>query len=522
MDMPTQLIAQSYDSVPYDSKPFAQTHPSRLSARATLFGLSPPDVATARVLELGCASGGNLIPMAAALPDATFVGVDLSGAQIAAGHARIAGLGLTNIELRQQSIADIGAEHGTFDYIVCHGVYSWVPAPVRDAILRVAHDNLSDNGVAYISYNVFPGWRLRGTLRDAMLYHIGGESDPARKIKLAREVLTQLSEITDAAAAYGQMFRNEARGLAGLSDDYIYHEFLELNNEPCYVTDFLTSARKAGLELLTEASINITIAESFGPETGKILRDLSGNQLDRMEQYIDFVTGRTFRQTLLVRNSQASRIQRQLSPQRLDELSIMANLAPPPAGSDAPWVLRDPAGRTLTTSQNLVRDALSHLGANFPRPMTLQQLMVHAAGSSSSPTADADMDLLRDAVFKMVLIGMAEISSHLDRVAEVATSDTPTATLLSRADAAAARSWTTNPQHEIVPLSVVASALLPSLDGHHDRHALERKLAVYVGDGRILLQRDGQRLTEAEELDGAIADHVTSALAQLSKAGLLA
>jgi cyclopropane fatty-acyl-phospholipid synthase-like methyltransferase len=155
--------AASYDDLPYVSHPFPQTHPARLGAVARIFKLTAPDLSRARVLELGCAAGGNLIPLAARHPDAYFLGVDLSQRQIEEGQQRVAALGLSNINLRRQSLTDLWSKDGGFDYIICHGVYSWVPEQVRDAILRIARENLAPNGVAFISYNVQPGWRLRQT-----------------------------------------------------------------------------------------------------------------------------------------------------------------------------------------------------------------------------------------------------------------------------------------------------------------------------------------------------------------------
>ena len=106
--------------------------------------------------------------------------------------------------------------------------------------------------------------------------------------------------------------------MAAYEDHYIAHEFLELNNEPCYVRDFIKAARDNGLEFLAEANLYGTIAETFGATAGKMLRDLSGNQLDRLEQYADFLTGRTFRQSLLVRCEQSQTLDRMLGTCRIN------------------------------------------------------------------------------------------------------------------------------------------------------------------------------------------------------------
>src|SRR5688572_1671182 len=97
-----------YDLVPYESRPFQQTHPRHLATIAALLGMQPPSIERCRVLELGCAAGGNLIPMALGLPEGDFVGVDTSARQIGVGAQTINVLALTNIALRHASILDIG------------------------------------------------------------------------------------------------------------------------------------------------------------------------------------------------------------------------------------------------------------------------------------------------------------------------------------------------------------------------------------------------------------------------------
>ena len=196
--------------MPYESLPFAQTHPSRLATVATLFGLRPPRVERCRVLELGCASGGNLVPLAEALPDSWFVGVDLSAKrQIADGELHvIRKTGLSNVSLRHASITDIDDTYGHFDYVLCHGVFSWVPKDVQDRILDVCANHLTPNGIAYISYNTYPGWHMRGVIRDMMRYHAFRFDAPDQRIGQARAILDFLAQsVRQDAGAYNVLLR---------------------------------------------------------------------------------------------------------------------------------------------------------------------------------------------------------------------------------------------------------------------------------------------------------------------------
>lgn len=510
----SDAIARAYDEMPYESRPFPQSHPAKSAAIARLFGLTPPDLTTARILELGCAAGGNLIPLAAAYPDATCVGFDLSAVQVAEGQQRITALGLHNVTLRQRSIADVSPADGSFDFIICHGVYSWVPASVRAAILRVARENLSPNGVVYISYNVFPGWRLRTALRDAMLFHAEGLSDRAQQVHACRAFLKSLADATDANGPYGQVMRREAAMMASYQDYYIAHEFLELYNEPCYVRDFIKAARDNGLEFLAEANLFGTIAETFGESAGKLLRELSGNQLDRLEQYADFLTGRTFRQSLLVRSEQCQSLDRTLTPARLEGLHVSLPPLSPPEMTGETHVLRDLPGRSLSTTDVRVRDCLAALAQRYPETSTAKAL-AHKACPGDAQFAQ----VLQDALFKMVLIGMAEITMAPVET-RVASPEAPTALPLARLDASCRRTWTTNVRHEAVPLDVMQLAVLPLLDGTNDIQALHRSVETYVSQGSIRFESNGVALA-GHDIEVAIKEHVTNTIARLAKSGLL-
>jgi len=53
------------------------------------------------------------------------------------GQKRIDALVLKNISLHHLDILDVGDQFGGFDYIIAHGVYSWVPTHVRQKILAI-------------------------------------------------------------------------------------------------------------------------------------------------------------------------------------------------------------------------------------------------------------------------------------------------------------------------------------------------------------------------------------------------
>lgn len=179
----------SYDDVPYSSYPYRQSHPERLATIATLFGMQPPPLERCRVLELGCSMGGNLIPVAERFPESAFLGIDASSRQIAEGQAALRALELKNITLAHRSIMDVSAEDGAFDYVLCHGVYSWVPEEVQQKILAICRQNLSPNGVAYVSYNTYRCWHMRGMIRDMMLYRTRECGKPGERVRQARALL---------------------------------------------------------------------------------------------------------------------------------------------------------------------------------------------------------------------------------------------------------------------------------------------------------------------------------------------
>src|SRR5262249_19395751 len=185
-------IGTSYDEIPYEGFTRFETHPDHLAALATLFGFSPPEVDNCRVLEIGCARGDNLIPMAVSLPGARLVGIDVSRRQIEHGRAAIAEMGLAGVELLEQSLTPVDAELGSFHYIIAHGVYAWVNPSVQERLLGLIAERLTPDGLAYVSYNTYPGWHMGSVVRDMMLYHARNVAERKEKLRQSRSFLQSL------------------------------------------------------------------------------------------------------------------------------------------------------------------------------------------------------------------------------------------------------------------------------------------------------------------------------------------
>jgi SAM-dependent methyltransferase len=329
--MPTALqeaIARtraSYDATPYASAPLVRQQPARMAAAALWCGVTAPPAATARVLEIGCASGGHIIPLAAAWPKAQFVGVDLSPAQIEAGRARVARLGLANIALRALSLDEIGPGDGAFDFIICHGVFSWIAEPLREALLRVVAERLAPEGVASISFNVLPGWRLFQIARDSMILHVRLQSDPADRSRHARELFGLLSAESSDRMSYGRFWRDEARRLTAGGAAYIEHEIFEHDNAPLAFSDFCAALDRHGLAYLSECNVSANYEDSIAAAGATSIRTLAQGDDRAREQYIDIFSGRAFREALVVRAGRAGAVRREIPRDRLDAF----HFAPP-------------------------------------------------------------------------------------------------------------------------------------------------------------------------------------------------
>jgi methyltransferase-like protein len=523
----TDVTPNSYDEVPYPSAPMSQTHPDRLATLGTLFGLSPPRVDRCRVLELACADAGNLLTMAEGLPESQFVGIDLSARHIADGQAALRELGLKNVTLRQQSILDVTPELGLFDYVIAHGVYSWVPAAVQDKILRICHDHLTTHGIAFVSYNTYPGWHQRGVVRDLMRYHTRNVADAGNRAARARDVLALFLE-TALDGTYRQMLEEEQERIGPTKDSYVFHEHLEEVNEPVYFHEFARRAARHGLQFVAEADRGALAVGRDSPRVREAL-DRLGDDVVLREQYRDFLTNRTFRQTLLCH--QGASLHREPNHERVLGLHVAGRPRPvserPDVQSAKVEEFRGPSGAIASTGHSISKMAFVQLMEAWPRAVAFDELQATARTRLVGDAVvvqgrDAylrDTRLLAENVLQAFRAGVLELHAHAPGgVAEP--SDRPRALAMARRHAAAGE-FVANARQQMVRLDLLSRHLIQALDGTRDRAALVEYMVTAVRQGGLTQERHGRRVEDPDHLRAVLTRELAPNLRRLALSALL-
>ncbi len=505
LDASIALIRSQYDCLPYRSLSFPNTHPCLAAATAALFGLDAVPLDRARVLELGCSSGGNIIPLAVRHPDAKFVAVDLSAVQIEEGRRRASRLGLANLEFIEGNILDLTFEPGSFDYVICHGVYSWVPEPVRNAILALCRRTLSENGLALISYNVLPGWRLPQIMRDAFLSLLPEDQDPLSRTREAKRLALFLKEHGLGARSFAGAAVEWADRIMAAEDSYVGHEFLELNNAPCTFRDFVAAAAEHALCFVGEAEFFTMILDRHSPETARAIRERTGDRMIPNEQMLDVLTGRTFRHSILTRAERDPDIRRMVLPERFADLHLVV----PGDTRIEPFE----NGIRMTNARGWIRiddEATAAMAQRIIDRFPASSCAADIASSASPVERMRALNLMRSMTFFGVALPVSEPIAAL-----AVPSARPRATFLARNDAAHGASWTTNLRHEHVGLGDSERFLLPLLDGTNDVAALVDAAMSAVRAGRLRLS-DDDAATADPSPDTAAVDRQIRALLRRS------
>jgi len=396
-----------YDEVYYPGHVYEHTHPNLLGTLGTLYGMTPAPVDRCRVLELGCGVGGNLLPMAFQYPDSTFVGIDLSGVTIARGQSNIAALGLRNIQLRHHDIMDVDDSFGQFDYIIAHGVYSWVPPAVRARMMTIFKQNLAPQGICYVSYNAHPYSHLRDMVRDMMLYHTRGITDMKTKTEQARAIVRFLSEGSKADTVHGAVMRDHCHRVLKMPEEVLFHDDLNEIATAFLLHQVVEEAGRHGLQYLSDADFSRRHLAGYPEEVRATLQRFPESEFMARDQYQDFIDGNGFRRTLLCHDDVTLR--RRIERDFVTSFHLLSTMSPvdPHArlGDKSPMEFRTHEGSTLTVSKPLLKAAHLYLGRAWPRALSFDALLDGARALLGGRIEADDRQTLTDAMYVLACSG---------------------------------------------------------------------------------------------------------------------
>lgn len=501
MELAMDSNTYSYDVTQYESFPYKQTHPNHLYTLGSLFGLKPKPYATARILELGCASGGNLIPMACGAPESECIGIDLSIKQIEEGRQVVKSLRLKNIELRHQSILDFHASEGQFDYIICHGIYSWVDEPIRNKIMQIFRENLTEQGIVFVSYNTLPGWNMVKSIRDMMKYHIQNFNTPQEKATQARSMLKFiLAGIKDQKTPYSNFLESEINLLSKQSDNYLLHDHLEDINHALYFYEFFEHAKQNRLNYLADTEIShmfpANLPAGISQEISKI------TDIVRLGQYMDFVRNQRFRQTLLCHESIV--INRNLQTDQIMDFhlkfeGVVEGDENALSVDEAPLSFRN--NLITLTVKNYFSKMAMWLLSQQKKPIFYQDFVTLLAKETRiqdrnkiQHMLNQELNLMRLALGGIITLSCGALHYALKPPTTLRSTPLVQHQLLRS-------SLVTNQRHEVVRLNEVEKVLLKLCDGTQGLqqigHAFAEKL---IAEKVRLLKEDGSVIQEKEEI----------------------
>jgi methyltransferase-like protein/ubiquinone/menaquinone biosynthesis C-methylase UbiE len=508
----------SYDVMPYPSKFFLQTHPDRLATLATLFGMNAPNIETCRVLELGCGNGSNLISHAFNLPSAKFVGVDLAENHIVDANKSAEGLNLKNTEFYQMDVMEMSVENfGKFDYVIAHGLFSWVPDFVREKMLALCRDFLNENGVGYISYNAFPGAHHRQMVQKMMRFHSKHFNEPIEKVGKSISFLAFLAENATEKEIFAPILQSELKRHFEHDAADIFHDDLSDLNVAFYFHEFAEMLKQHNLQYLAEAEIAAMGTQSLSKEAREFVESL--DDIVEREQYLDFFRGRIFRQTLFCREE--VQLNRNPEPSMMNKFFLSSSIRPqsqtPELAAQKVEKFVGIKGVGIEIDHPLTKAALVHLGEIWGRTISLNELLQKAketiVGKGFTTQNWDEQFYITSAILLQICRGTGLIELHLFQPeAETEVSEKPKTNALAKWQLPQANNVTTLLNLDVKIEDEISRHLLETCDGMLTQEQILTEMRGFI--------EDLEDVEDKETLLKDLSDWLDESLTQLAKLGM--
>ncbi|WP_425363666.1 methyltransferase regulatory domain-containing protein [Candidatus Tisiphia endosymbiont of Hybos culiciformis] len=518
----------NYDDFPYESFPYTYTRPEHLRTIGLVFGMQPPMVENARILDIGCGEGGNMIDFAESYPESYSLGIDLSQVQINNGIEVVKSLGLKNIELKHLSILDFDESFGKFDYIICHGIFSWVLDEVREKILEISSKLLSPNGIVFISYNTLPGWNMQKTIRDMMMFHSAIFTDKHDKLQQAKLLLDFVSDSLEGSESpYSKFLQHETDFFKNLSNSYLLHEYLGEDNTAFYFQEFITNARKHNLNYLGDSLLSAMFVGNLPEKTAEKLQSI--NDIVRTEQYMDFITNRKFRTTLLCHDNVM--INRTIKSNELAGFYTTFNIRPATPENEVDisnaveslgFYHGNSESPDISTSSPIMKAFFYVYADNIGNPLTLDQITQLAMKKLENLQLKDFREEVDSVIANLVLQGYVQIFAT--KPSSIYTiSSKPKVSELARYQAKKLEKtnlFVTNRINAVIPLQLHEKYIIELLDGTNSIEQIEEKIFEKFAAG-LLVASNKNGIVSDEQLLKPYITHCVNVCLQECKMNYL-
>jgi SAM-dependent methyltransferase len=445
----------------YPARAYGPARPDRLATVARLHGLDSAPPSEARILELGCGAGVNLLSIASALPGAQCVGIDFDPQEIDRGRELADAAGLAGVELICADLREVPDRVGEADYILVHGVWSWVPDEVRIAIALFCAGRLAPGGVALVSYNALPGWyawRPAQVLARRALARDPG-ADPLVAAREAVELARRLHGPSQ--GPYGAALAAAVERYQRLEPALLLRDDLAEVSTPFWLEDVAGRFAAAGLSYVGEAIPEHWWQWRAAGLTADRVRAAGGASALARQQFADLAAGVDFKATVFAADA---------SPRTDPDPGAIAQL----------YVTATPNSAPLPPS---APPAMRELEAQLRKPQPRAPTVLELAGRCRRSEESAARGVLR-------LMAEGRLDLHVEPPPwALQAPERPEVHRLARAQVRSGQEVTTLRHDQVILRDPHAQALVSLMDGTRDRAALADELARSAGTSRAGAER---------------------------------
>ncbi len=265
--------------------------------------VSPLDGRPLKYLELAFGQGVSLNIHAAAFPG-EYWGIDFNPVH-AANARELASASGAGARIIDASLEEFAARDDLpeFDVIAMHGTWSWISARNRHFVVEILRRRLAPGGLAYLSYNCWPGWAAEMPLRHLLAEHVAKSGSGGTLSARIDRALEFARAMADANALFFKAYpklKDVLAQMAAQNRHYVAHEYFNLDWHPMPSAEVAEALSAAKLVFAASATLadHLDTENSF-PSAGALLAGVSDPAL--RETARDYLTNRRFRRDIFVK-----------------------------------------------------------------------------------------------------------------------------------------------------------------------------------------------------------------------------